>query len=86
MPGGPTNLNGSGAWSNCVTVSVGENSLDILSFAYHLFSISLSLGDGSLSLGDGSVKTEILSQRAVKVQTTNFSVWKEVFKMLCSSF
>ena len=47
-----------------LAVGAGGGCLDIFSLVYH-FSLL------SPSLGDGPIKTEILSQRAVKPKTTN---------------
>ena len=45
-------------------VSAGGGCLGIFSFACHFSCFSLSLGDGP-------IQTEILSERAVKIKTTN---------------
>ena len=49
-----------------LAVGAGRSCLDIffLSPQYHLFTVSLSLGDGL-------IQTEILSQKAFKPKTTN---------------
>ena len=65
VPGRPTNLNNSrsrayGACSRC-GCGLFEFFFSHLSF----------LSSYSFSLGDGPIKTEILSQRAVKPKTTN---------------
>ena len=47
-----------------IALALGAGCLDIFSLIYHLSSFSLSLGDGL-------IQTEILSQRAVTLETTN---------------
>ena len=55
-----------GQGPTALTVGADGGCLDIFSLVYHFSLISFSL-----SLGDGPIKTEILSQRAVKPKTTN---------------
>ena len=50
-----------GQWPNAFAVGAARGYWDILSVVYHLFFRS----------GDGPIKTEILSQRAIKPKTTN---------------
>ena len=49
-----------------LAVGAGGGCFDILSLVYHFSFLSPSLGDGA-------IKTQILSQRAVKPKTTNQS-------------
>ena len=65
VPGRPTNSDYSRARANC-TCSRCERGL----FEHFCSRLSF-LSSVSLSLGDGPIKTEILSQRAVKPKTTN---------------
>ena len=51
-----------GQGPTALAVEAGEGCLDIFSLVYHF---------PFLSLGYGSIKTEILSQRAVKLKPTN---------------
>ena len=67
VPGRPTNLDNSGTRAYCASGRCGKGV--VWTFFLHpslLFSFSLSLGDGW-------IKTEILSQRAIKppIQPTN---------------
>ena len=64
VPGRPTILITVGQGPIALTVGAGGDGLDILTLIYPFSSFSLSLGDGP-------IQTEILSQRAVKPQTTN---------------
>ena len=61
VPGLPTILITVGQGPIALAVGAGGGGLDIFTLIYPF----------SLSLGDGSIKTEILSQRAVKPKTTN---------------
>ena len=65
MPGRPTYLDYSRARACCACSRCGWGLFG------HFFSYLSFLSSFSLSLGDGSIKTEILSQRAVKPKTTN---------------
>ena len=64
VPGRPANLDNSRARAYCACSTASRGCLDNFSLVY-LFSFL------SPSLGDGPIKTEILSQRAVKHKTTN---------------
>ena len=64
VPGRPTILITVGQGPIALAVGEGGGGLDIFTLIYHFFSFSLSLGDGP-------IWTKILSQRAVKPQTTN---------------
>ena len=64
VPGRPTILITVGQGPIALAVGAGGGGLDIFTLVYPFSSFSLSLGDGS-------IKTEILSQRAVKPKTTN---------------
>ena len=64
VPGRPTILITVGQRLIALAVGAGGGGLDIFTLIYPFSSFSLSLGDGS-------IKTEILSQRAVKPKTTN---------------
>ena len=64
VPGSPTILITVGQGPIALAVGVGGDGLDIFTLIYPFSSLSLSLGDGP-------IKTEILSQRAVKPRTTN---------------
>ena len=64
VPGRPTILNTVGQGPIALAVGAGGGGLDIFTLIYPFSSFSLSLGDGP-------IKTEILSQRAVKPRTTN---------------
>ena len=66
MPGRPTNLDNSKARTYCACSRCGWGLLDIFSLVYRLSFLSPSVGGCS-------TETEILSQRAVKPQTTNQS-------------
>ena len=66
VPGRPTNLERVGQGPSVLAVGAGR--LDI--FLSSIISLSFSL-----SLGDGPIKTEILSQRAVKPKTTNQPIY-----------
>ena len=46
--GRPTNLENSRARAYCACSRCGKGGLDIFSLIYHLFSLSLSLGDGPI--------------------------------------
>ena len=65
VPGRPTSFDDSRARAYCACSRCGWGFSDIF-FPHLSFLFSLSL-----SLGDGPILTEILSQRAVKPQTTN---------------
>ena len=70
-----------GQGPTALAVGAGGGCLDIFTLIYLFFSFSLSLGDGP-------IKTEILSQRAVKPKTTNqptiiTSMTKHVFLSSC---
>ena len=65
VPGRPTNLDYSRARAYCACSRCGWGLFG------HYFSHLSLLFSFSLSLGDGPIKTEILSQRAVKTKTTN---------------
>ena len=65
VPGRPTNLDESRARAYCACSRCGWGLFG------HFFSHLSFLYSFSLSLGDGPIKTEILSQRAVKPKTTN---------------
>ena len=65
VPGRPTIWMLVGQGPTALAVVAGGDCLDIFTLV-HLFLSSLSL-----SLGDGPIKTEILSQRAVKPKSTN---------------
>ena len=64
VPGRPTILITVGQGPIALAVGAGGGGLDIFILIYPFSSVSLSLGDGP-------IKTEILSQRAVKPKTTN---------------
>ena len=64
VPGRPTILITVGQGPLALAVGAGGGGLDIFSLIYPFSSFSLSLGEGP-------IQTEILSQRAVKPQTTN---------------
>ena len=64
VPGRPTILITVGQGPIALAEGAGGGGLDIFTLVYPFSSFSLSLGDGP-------IKTEILSQRAVKPQTTN---------------
>ena len=64
VPGRPANLDYSRARANCACCKCGWGLCRHFSFVYH-FSLLSS------SLGGGPIKTEILSQRAVKPKTPN---------------
>ena len=64
-PGHPTIGITVGQGPTALAVGAGGGCLDI--FFSHLYFLS----SFSLSVGDGLIKTEILSQRAVKPKTTN---------------
>ena len=64
VPGRPTILITVGQGPIALVVGAGRGGLDIFTLIYPFSSFSLSLGDGL-------IQTEILSQRAVKPQTTN---------------
>ena len=66
----PTSLEKSRERVYCVAVGAGGGGLDIFSLIYHFSSFSRSLGDGT-------IKTEILSERAVKHKTTNQLDWNQ---------
>ena len=65
VPGRPTTWMIVGQGPTALAVGAGGGCLDI--FCSHLSFLS----SVSLSLGDGPIKTEILSQRAVKPKITN---------------
>ena len=65
MPGRPTIRMTVGQGHTALAVGAGGGCLDIF------YSPLSFLSRFSLSLGDGPIKTEILSQRAVKPKTTN---------------
>ena len=65
VPGRPTDLVSSRARAYCACGRCGWGLFG------HFFSHLSLLFSFSLSLGDGPIKTEILSQRAVKPKTTN---------------
>ena len=65
VPGRPKYLDYSRARAYCACSGCGWGLFG------HFFSHLSLLFSFSLSLGDGLIKTEILSQRAVKPQTTN---------------
>ena len=64
VPGRPTVLIKVGQGPIALDVGAGGGGLDIFTLIYPFSSFFLSLGDGP-------IKTEILSQRAVKPKTTN---------------
>ena len=64
VPGRPTILITVGQGPIALAVGAGGSGLDIFTLIYPFSSFSLSLRDGP-------IKTEILSQRAVKPKTTN---------------
>ena len=64
VPGRPTILITVGQGPIALAVGAGGGGLDIFTLIYPFSSFSLSLGDGP-------IKTEILSQRAVKPKSTN---------------
>ena len=64
VPGRPTIWFTVGQGPTALTVGTDGGCLDIFTLLYPFFSFSLSLADGPM-------KTEILSQRAVKPKTTN---------------
>ena len=64
VPGRLTHLDQSRARAYCACSRCGWELFGHFSVVYHFSSFSLSLGDGP-------IKTEILSERAVKPQTTN---------------
>ena len=64
VPGRPTILITVGQGPIALVVGAGGGGLDIFTLIYPFSSFSLSLGDGP-------IKTEILSQRAVKPKTIN---------------
>ena len=65
VPGRPTKMDDSRARAYCACSRCGWGCLDI-------FNSQLSfLSSLSIFLGNGPIKTEILSQRAVKPKTTN---------------
>ena len=65
VPGRPTHLDCSRTRAYCACSRCGWGLFG------HFFSHLSLLHSFSLSLGDGPIKTEILSQRAVKPKTTN---------------
>ena len=65
VPGHPTNFDYSRARAYCAYSRCGWGLFG------HFYSRLSFLFCVSLSLGDGPIQTEILSQRAVKPQTTN---------------
>ena len=65
VPGRPTSLDFSRARAYCACSRCRWGLFG------HFFSRLSFLSSFSLSLGDGPIKTEILSQRAVKPKTTN---------------
>ena len=65
VPGRPTSLDDSRARAYCVCSRCGWELFG------HFFSHLSLLFSFSLSLGDGQIQTEILSQRVVKLKTTN---------------
>ena len=72
VPGRPTSLDDSRARAYCTCSRCGWGCLDIFPLVY-LFSFL------SPSLGDGPILTEILSQRAIKLKTTNQYHWSRAF-------
>ena len=66
VPGRPTIWMIVGQGPIALAIGAGGGCLDIF---FSKLSLSFSF---SLSLGDGPIKTEILSQRAVKPKPTNF--------------
>ena len=67
VPGHPTSWITEGQGPTALAVGAGGGCMDIFTLIYPF----------SLSLGDGLIYTEILSQRAVKLQTTNQPTIKE---------
>ena len=65
VPGRPSNFDYSTARAYCAYSRCGWGLFG------HFYSRLSVLSSFSLSLGDGPIKTEILSQRAVKPKTTN---------------
>ena len=65
VPGRPTNMDYSRARAYCACSGCGWRLFG------HFYSRLSFLFSFSLSLGDGPIKTENLSQRAVKPKTTN---------------
>ena len=77
VPGRPTIWITVGQGPTALVVGAGGGCLDVFTLIYpFLFSFSLSLGDGS-------ILTEILSQRAVKPQTTNQPT-NQLFTCVCN--
>ena len=64
VPGSPSNLYIEGQGPTVLAVGAGWGGLDIFTHVCHFSFVSPSPGDGP-------IKTEILSQRAVKPKTTN---------------
>ena len=70
VPGRPTHLEISRTRANCACSSCGWGLFEHLFLSSVISSFFLPF-----SLGDGPIKTEILSQRAIKPKTTNLSLF-----------
>ena len=75
VPGRSTKLDYSLVRAYCACSKCG------LGLFGHFFCRLLFLSSFFLSLGDGPIKTEILSQRAVKPKTTNHNIGN--YQVLC---
>ena len=73
VPGRPTNLDKSRARAYCACSRCGWGL-----FEHFVSRLSFLFSSPPLSLGDGPIKTEIVSQRAVKAKTTNQPTMYEI--------